>query len=337
MKLTETLSKTGTWLPMKQVEALLHDTLHSSSGSLQEITSYILSSPGKQIRPLLVLLSAGLAQPESFQQKKHHEPVIKAGAAVELIHTASLVHDDFIDKSDLRRGKLTIHQRWGKQEAVLAGDYLMAQAFRLLGETEYAEALIPVLARSVALMCRGEAKQLEKGFNWRVTEEEYFRYNYLKTSQFIASCCETGGRATGAAGISEIMALRRFGYKIGQAFQVVDDILDFSESRTEIGKPVGIDVQQGVATLPLIYLLRSNKRYYTLCSRRTGLPLPASLWEQLQQDVRKSGALEYSYRQALNYKQQALDNLSRFSPSPCLSLLNELAEAVIDRVPFIHL
>ncbi|HHX87630.1 MAG TPA: polyprenyl synthetase family protein [Firmicutes bacterium] len=332
MHLSEKLSQTGTWLKIKQVQKLLHDILHSSSGCLQAIMDYLLISPGKQMRPLLVLLSAGLMQPGSYQQKKINESLIKVAAAVELIHTASLVHDDLIDESDLRRGQMTIHQLWGKPEAVLAGDYLIARAFQLLSETGSAGALIPVLARSVSLLCRGEAGQLEEGYNWKISEQDYFRFNYLKTSQFIASCCEAGGRVTGAASSSDIRALRRFGCKIGQAFQVIDDILDFTESRQKIGKPVGLDVKQGFATLPLIYLLRKNKRYSALCNQLNGLPLSASLWEQLQLEVRNGGALEYTYRQALNLKQEALAALFRFPPSPYLSLLNELAEAVISRV-----
>lgn len=332
MQLTETLPHNGVWLGMKQVEGLLYDTLHSSSGRLQEILSHLSASPGKQIRPLLVLLSAGLIQPGAARQPEINEAIIKVAAAVELIHTASLVHDDVIDKSDLRRGQLTVHRGWGKPEAVMAGDFLMAGAFRLLGEAEFAGTLIHVLARSVALMCRGEAWQLGKGFNWGITEQEYFGINYLKTSQFIASCCEAGGRATGLAGTGEINALRRFGCKIGQAFQLIDDLLDFSESRQQVGKPVGMDLKQGLATLPLIYLLRKNKRCLQLCSRLTGLPLPAGLWAQLQLEIHRGGALEYTYRKALEFKQQALAALSRFPPSPHLSLLSELAEGVTNRV-----
>lgn len=317
---------------LEQVEGAMREALQPAPGELGRMMQHLLQAPGKKVRPLLVLLSASLVRETGgLPGPPLSEEAVAAAAAVELIHTASLVHDDIIDGASLRRGIPTLHSRWDSGKAVVIGDFLLARAFRLLSGLSQAPDLLPLMARAVSFLCRGEAGQWERRFDWLVTEKEYFRFNYLKTSYFLAACCEAGGIAAGNVSQAQRRALRRYGRALGEAFQVVDDILDFSENASALGKPVGSDLGQGIATLPLICLVQARGRYRELLRELQGRPLPEALREELVSAVRQSGALDRSRRRALASKEAALEALRAF---PCLRTrhrLGQMAEAVTGR------
>lgn len=313
---------------LRQVEELIRGSLRSSTLPLQEMIDHLLCSSGKKIRPMLVLLSGKLfdSPGNSFNNS---DALLNTAAAVELIHTASLVHDDIIDGAGQRRGHATLHTRWDFLSATLVGDYLLSRAFELLSNLEQNEVLLPLMARSVALLCRGEARQLNKAFDWSISEQEYFRCNYLKTSQFLAACCESGGKVAKALP-AQIRALCEYGFNLGQAFQIVDDILDFTDQPEKLGKPVGADLSQGVVTLPLICLARIRERYLPLFNtlKKRRAPLSHEINERIRQAVIAGGALRYSARKAELAKEAALQALQALPQTPARTMLAQMAEAV---------
>lgn len=329
-----------TYPGMRQVDEAIREALNLSltGDRLREMLDYLISGPGKKVRPLLVLLSAALFNDPSRGAGEFMLPAaaVNAAAAAELIHTASLIHDDIVDRASLRRGRQALHQRWGGQAAVLAGDFLLAKAFKLLADLEQSSRLLPLMARSVSLMCRGESCQLARLYDYSISEEEYLRFNYLKTSNFLAACCEAGGLLSGREDCHELRALRRYGCQLGQAFQIVDDILDFTPSPEKLGKPVGADLRQGVVTLPLIFFLRGRRRFREIFEGiRNRQELPAAFAEQLAEAVRGSGALEQAYRRALKSKQAALEALKQFPASGSRRMMWQMAEAVTARASLV--
>ncbi len=313
---------------------VIKESLSSSSKSLQEIVDYLLQARGKQLRPLLVIISAGLVD-ENLDEHRRSE-LFKVAAAVELIHSASLLHDEIIDGATHRRGIEALHRRWGNEQATLVGDYLLSQAFDLLSGLEQNEVLLPILAHGVFLMCRGEVLQLSRSFHWEMGEQEYFRCNYLKTSQFLAVCCEAGGRIARAS-VSQIRSLREYGFNLGQAFQIADDILDYAEQPEKLGKSTGIDLSHGVITLPLIYMLQKNRRYrsflQSVLSRRESLT--CEIQRSLCREIMASGALEYSFLKAEGSIEAALSALKIFPSKSAQQLLRQIAEAVTEKVSFV--
>lgn len=325
-------SLTDTVVPqLRLVDELLRKSLLTSVLPLQDMVDHLPLGEGKKIRPLLVLLSGAIFEGNDGPAKT--DALLKTAVAVELIHTASLVHDDIIDGAFQRRGQTTLHGLYNSQMAVLAGDYLLSRAFYILSNLDQSKILVPLMARSVALLCRGEARQLDKVFDWNISEQEYFRCNYLKTSQFLAACCEAGGRIAAALPL-QVKALCEYGFNLGQAFQVVDDILDFTDEIEHMGKTVGVDLGQGVITLPLIYLLRNRGRYRALLGMlktRRG-PLPVKIMEEIRRAVKESGALNYSAFKAEQAKISAIRALQTLPQTDARCLLARIAEAVIGRI-----
>jgi len=277
---------------------------------------YLNKKPGKMIRPLLFLLSYSLfANLEKEENLKSYSTVssnLHLAAAVELIHMASLVHDDIIDDGTLRRGQPSLHLLTGKKKATLIGDFLMAQAFKLI--IKHAPRKIPeLMSRTTRNMCEGEAEQLERAFDFSLTENDYYRLNYKKTSCLLEACCEAGAIKTGISDKNLREALKLFGRNLGYAFQITDDIQDFTLETRDLGKPAGADLNQGIITLPLIYMV---KRY----GKR-----PLGQWvagsddkkkrEKLTQLARESGALEYSREEVKRITREAGRSLQVFPPS----------------------
>ncbi|HOL16902.1 MAG TPA: polyprenyl synthetase family protein [Bacillota bacterium] len=315
---------------LQQVDQLIKDALTTSFPHLQEMVDHLLLAGGKKIRPLLVLLSGRVSGEQ--RNPSQRRSLVSVAAAVELIHTASLVHDDIIDRADRRRGQATLHSRWGNRSATLVGDFLLSRAFDLISDLEQNWNLLPLMSRSVMLLCRGEVLQLEKSYDYSISEQEYFRCNYLKTSQFLAACCEAGGRI-GAAAPAHIRALREYGFNLGQAFQIVDDILDFKDDPEKLGKPVGADLDQGVMTLPLIYLARRQERFRLILEalKTRRMSLSPGLRESIRRAVRESGALEYSARRADQARRAALQALQVLPQTPARTRLSHIAEAIMAR------
>ncbi|HEX6983983.1 MAG TPA: polyprenyl synthetase family protein [Planctomycetaceae bacterium] len=201
------------------------------------------------VRPALVVLAARAIRDADLPW----EPIYDVAAAAELIHVASLIHDDVIDRAPTRRSVSSVNGRWGNHTAVLTGDYLFARAFRLL-EGHAARGMVSLMTEAIAAMCEGEALQKEQAYDPLVTEEAYIRRIEGKTAALLAACCEAGARLAGADDAAA-KALRTFGLKTGIAYQIVDDSLDLVGSGEVIGKPAGSDLRQGILTLPVILLM----------------------------------------------------------------------------------
>jgi octaprenyl-diphosphate synthase len=229
------------------VEDQVRKNLDSSVTLVNTVAAHILSSGGKRIRPLLLLLCARLC---GYTANDHHI----LASLVEYIHTATLLHDDVVDDADLRRGRQTARKVWGNQISILVGDYLYSKAIcQIVGFRS--QAINEVLSEACRKMAEGEVLQLYYNGNPQITESEYLRIVEYKTAGLIAAACRMGAIIGGATPVQE-MALFRFGQHIGIAFQVADDTLDYAANGDRLGKSLGQDLRQGKATLPLLHLLQ---------------------------------------------------------------------------------
>ena len=231
---------------LNEFEAHFENALKSNVPLLDKVTHYIVKRKGKQMRPLFVFLSAKMLG-------EINETTYNAASLVELLHTATIVHDDVVDDANERRGFFSVNALWKNKIAVLVGDYMLSKILLLSLEKENAE-LLSIVARSVKEMSEGELLQIEKSRTLDITEEEYFEVIRKKTASLISTCCEAGAISVESNQHRENM--RKFGEKVGLAFQIKDDIFDYG-SPNNIGKPTGIDIREQKLTLPLIYTMRN--------------------------------------------------------------------------------
>jgi len=245
MQIQEVFSRYGPGL--KCVEAEMEFHLRSEVTVIPEIISHLLGSGGKRIRPLLVLMAADLF---GYQGKRCHT----LSAAIEFIHTASLFHDDVIDKAETRRGKVSANNLWGNAATVLVGDFLYSKAYQLMAEDGSME-IMRLISTTSNVMSEGEVFQLIKCGEVNLTEEDYGKIIEKKTSVLISASCALGGYL-GNAGAEQIEALKQFGLRLGSAFQITDDTLDYVAREEDFGKVIGKDLSEGKMTLPLIYTLK---------------------------------------------------------------------------------
>jgi len=232
---------------LKRVEEEMEIHLRSDVAVIPEIVNHLLGSGGKRFRPLLVLTTADLF---GYQGKRCHT----LSAVIEFIHTASLFHDDVIDKAETRRGKVSANNIWGNAATVLVGDFLYSKAYQLMAEDGNME-IIKLISNTSNVMSEGEVFQLIKCGEVNLSEEEYRKIIEKKTSILISAACALGGHL-GGAGTERIEALRQFGLRLGSAFQITDDTLDYIAREDEFGKEIGKDLNEGKMTLPLIYTLK---------------------------------------------------------------------------------
>lgn len=308
---------------LSQVEAKLEAELGKHSGPVKEISYRLLNAGGKRIRPLLACISGRLFQADP-------EDVITCASAIELIHMASLVHDDIIDNADTRRGMPSVNASWGNHAAVLTGDFLFAKAFELLSASH----LLPVLKQvveAISSMCDGEIEQsLTKGCITQ-TEAQYLERVNKKTGKLIAASCSVGALLTGTDP-EKLVSLDNYGTCVGYAFQIVDDVLDFQGDSQSLGKPVGLDLTQGYITLPLIKLLEHHEYKDRIKSLLNQLPPSAADMEEIIMALNESGAIEEARQQAKFFIKMAKEQLLVFQPSAEVSALSLLADYVLERI-----
>ncbi|HHY32573.1 MAG TPA: polyprenyl synthetase family protein [Firmicutes bacterium] len=235
---------------LKKVEAYLEEQLSTGHSLISDAVMSLLRAGGKRVRPALVLASGMFGEADLSK-------LVPVASAIEIVHMATLIHDDIIDGADTRRGVKTVHARYGPDVAVFTGDYLFTRAFRILSEYASHEMLSSV-ARAVQEVCEGEIEQYESRRNVAVSFGQYLRRIRQKTAMLFALSCYAGALVAEAPR-STADALRRFGLHLGVAFQIADDILDFSQDSATTGKPAGHDIACGVYTLPVIYALESAK------------------------------------------------------------------------------
>ncbi|MBE3551256.1 MAG: polyprenyl synthetase family protein [Kyrpidia tusciae] len=282
---------------LRRVEDLLEEEVASREPALQEASLYLLRAGGKRLRPLMVLVSG------RFGPRRDTEALVRAAAALEMIHMATLVHDDVIDRSDTRRGRPTVKAAWGDQLALYTGDFLFARALELLSEMENRR-LHEVTAWAIARMCQGELEQMHDLYRIDQPLFRYYRRIRQKTALLMAVSCLVGARASGADE-ETARALWRFGGHLGMAFQIVDDMLDLVGDEAVLGKPVGSDLLQGNLTLPVLFALRGRTSGDEAASRRlAGRIHPGMSQEDVAEVVRavaESGGIDEARRVADRY------------------------------------
>lgn len=303
------------------VNTLIIDRLESDVELVENIGHYIVEAGGKRLRPLLVLLAARAC---GYRGEQH----IQLAAVIEFIHTATLLHDDVVDTSDLRRGRLTANARWGNAPSVLVGDFLYSRAFQMmvsLGDV----AVMRVLADTTNVIAEGEVQQLLNARNPDLTEQDYFTVIDKKTARLFAAASEIGALIA-RCDSDQCGRLRDYGRHLGIAFQLVDDALDYQGDSEALGKNVGDDLAEGKATLPLIHAMKT-------APEQAGIIRDALLeggLEQLEPIVKlvhQTGALDYTMARAQEHAERAIALLDGFSDSPEKQALVDLARFSVDR------
>ena len=306
---------------LQLVEARLHAQADERHPDLRAALEQILAAGGKRIRPTLALLVGEMLDAPV-------ERVVTLGAAVELLHTATLVHDDLIDGSLLRRGTPTLNARWSPAATVLTGDFLFARAAKLAAETGHLP-LMELFAETLAIIVNGELNQMfsARGVIGRDTSDKRI---HAKT----ASLFELTARAAAMlspAGEAAVNAMGKFGYETGMAFQIVDDILDFSGQPADLGKPIGSDLLNGLVTLPAIFYADAFPEDPDVKSLADGGWANQERMARLVQSIRKTDALVRAMAEARQHVERALGTLERFDAGPEREALENLANFIVDR------
>ena len=308
---------------LKTFQKVFRQSVKSKVPLLDVIMRYILKSKGKQLRPLFVFYSADLFG-------EINESTYRAATLIELMHTATLVHDDVVDDSFQRRGRFSINYLWKNKIAVLAGDYLLSKGMLLaLENKEYN--VLEIVSRAVSDMSEGELLQLEKARKLDISEGIYYEIIQKKTASLLASCFATGA-ATVTKDVAEIERMRQIGEYAGIAFQIKDDLFDF-EINNKTGKPSGIDIKEKKMTLPLIYLLSKSsmleKRKIINIVKRHNTDEKKVGW--LIKRVAESGGIEYANGKMLEYKNKSLNLLKEFPDNRARQALISLIEYLTTR------
>ena len=306
---------------LSRVEAALTSAGQVDFEWLAQMLNHSLEAGGKRVRPALTLLSG------KFYEYRF-EFLLHMALSIELMHTATLIHDDAIDKSDTRRGKATIYKLWGIQPTVLLGDYLFARAAVSVSDTQSVRC-IRLFSQTLMTITRGELSQVQNAFNLSQTRDQYFQRIFSKTGSLFCLATESGGILS-LAPESSIDALKNYGRNLGIAFQVVDDILDFTGTEDQLGKPAGSDLGQGTLTLPAMLL---NERYpddnpvKNFFRNRDKVEYIHQAIEQ----VRNSTITDECYRIARDYCTEACRYLKMLPDTSCRQALSDLADFVVKR------
>ncbi|MBB3455873.1 octaprenyl-diphosphate synthase [Rhizobium sp. BK313] len=310
---------------MERVNQLILSKAGSDVQMIPEVAEHLISSGGKRLRPMLTISSAALY---GYQGDNH----IKLATSVEFLHTATLLHDDVVDESDLRRGKSTARMIWGNQASVLVGDFLLGQAFRMMVEVGSLEAL-DVLSSAACVIAEGEVLQLSVSKNMETTEDDYLSVIRAKTAALFAAAAEVGPIVANA-GKGERNALKSYGTNLGLAFQLVDDALDYGGKAADLGKNVGDDFREGKITLPVILAYRrgtEKERAFWRNAIEAGNNSDENLEKALGL-ITKYGALTDTIARAVHYGTIARDALAPLPETPWKSALMEVIDFCIERV-----
>jgi octaprenyl-diphosphate synthase len=309
---------------MAQVEEELQRQASSGIKLIDRIGQYICHSGGKRIRPAILLLGS--------QMCGYDGPISsRLGAVIELIHSATLVHDDIIDNASVRRGRASVNAQWGNEITVLMGDWLYMTSFRLaLGERHFK--VLDVLIEATRKMIEGELIQLAFNGNLDITEEQHLDISMRKTAFLFSACSQLGG-ILGSAGEEKEELLRHYGLNVGLAFQLVDDVLDLTSNESTLGKPVGSDLREGKLTLPLIYLMRDGEPHHrrlVQMALREDNPDTASR-DAIIQLVRDYHTADRVMDIAHNYAQKARDCLHEFPAGKARDALMSIPDYIVER------
>lgn len=308
--------------PLIQLEEGLIHVLSSADYPMKDINNHLMKSAGKRIRPALFFLALGFwgEEPEA------HLPV---ALAIELIHTATLVHDDVVDSASRRRGNPTLNETWGNHTAVLTGDYLFAEAFALLANYGNVD-IIREMAALVKDMSAGEIQQQLECYQPGLQYEQYFTRIAKKTARFFSVCARSAGLVSKANG-SCLSGLEEYGYHIGMAFQVIDDLLDFLGDEETTGKPVAGDLRQGILTLPVLRLLEVSPHSKELAAKIASRNIDEQLVFDINREMINCGCTDYVRNVAAEFVQKAACGLDKLPPHPNRETLQRVAAFVLNR------
>ena len=298
------------------------NALHSHVPLLEKINSYIFERKGKQMRPMFVLFCAKVCG-------EVNDATYHTATFVEMLHTATLIHDDVVDDADERRGAASINALWKNKVAVTVGDYWFTQCLLIALQNQQFQ-LLEIISTAVKELIEGELLQLEKARKLDIKEDIYYEIIRQKTASLIAAACAAGAAST-SSNKEDIEKMKLFGEKIGIAFQIKDDLFDFGTD--DVGKPLGIDIKEKKMTLPLIFALNQasnsdRKRIINIVKKHSEKP---DRVKEVIEFVRASGGLEYAEKAMLEYRSAAFDILHTFPPSPTRESLEDLVTYATDR------
>lgn len=306
---------------LTEAEAIFNKELDTRAPYVRDLMAHLAHYRGKRLRPTLLLLTA---KATGTMHKEH--PIL--AAVVEMIHTATLVHDDILDSADMRRHVATINARWGNASSVLLGDLLFTHAFHLASKTGSALAC-ELIGEATNKVCEGELRQIGEQGNLRLTEADYYSIIAGKTAALTACCCQLGAHYAGASS-SVVNAMTRYGHLIGMAFQVADDVLDLIGTEQETGKSLGTDVLQKKLTLPLINLLQQGTNRSQEAHEILEAPSDSRL-ARLRTLLLECQSIAYAQREAERMIKEAREILKMLPASECRQILDEMTARIIHR------
>jgi len=323
MKITERIQQ-PIYNEMAAFEEKFKEAMATKVPLLNRITHYIVRRKGKQMRPMFVFLVAKMVSKGQFNERTY-----RGASIIELIHTATLVHDDVVDDSNKRRGFFSINALWKNKIAVLVGDFLLSKGLLLSIDNDDFD-ILKLISIAVREMSEGELLQIEKARRLDITEDVYFEIIRQKTATLIAACCGIGAASVGASK-EEVEKMRKFGEYIGIAFQIKDDLFDYSDA--QIGKPTGIDIKEQKMTLPLIHTLNtcSSKERKWLINSVKNHNTDKKRVKEVIQFVKDNNGLEYTIEKMHTYKNLALELLNSYPESEYKSSLLTMIDYVVER------
>ncbi len=309
---------------MELFEKKFHESMSSKVALLNRITYYIVNRKGKQMRPMFVFLTAKMVSEGIVNERTY-----RGASVIELIHTATLVHDDVVDDSNRRRGFFSINALWKNKIAVLVGDYLLSKGLLLSIDNGDFD-LLRIISVAVREMSEGELLQIEKARKLDITEDVYYEIIRKKTATLIASCCALGARSV-INNDAEVAKMRKFGELIGMAFQIKDDLFDYTDYA--IGKPTGIDIKEQKMTLPLIHVLNncSNKEKSWLINSIKNHNKDKKRVKEVIEFVKRKNGLTYAENKMVQFQQEALSLLQDYPDSEYKTSLMMMVNYVIER------
>lgn len=306
---------------VKRVEARLRESARAEFGPLSLVIESLIDSGGKRIRPALVLLAGRM-------YRQNDEYLMRLAVSVELLHLATLIHDDLLDMANTRRGAATINSKWDSKATVLAGDYVLAKAAKIAAEVDNVKVL-GIFAETIMVICEGEIRQ-DLTSQATPNRDEYYQRIYAKTASLFEGCTQAAA-VLGNAPAPHVHALREYGRKLGMAFQIVDDVLDFAGVQRDVGKPLGNDLRQGVLTLPAILYYQAHPGHKVLESVIAKNGHGPEALEATIQDILHSPELAAAEDAARDWAQQAQQELQVLPRNAYRKALHQLAEFVIER------
>lgn len=307
---------------MNRVNDLIEKRLHSDVVLINQLGHYIINSGGKRLRPALVLLCAGVF---SYRGDKH----LELAAIIEFIHTATLLHDDVVDASSLRRGRETANQRWGNEASVLVGDFLYSRAFQMMVEVGSMK-VMKVLADATNTIAKGEVQQLINQHNAETTEASYLDVINNKTAKLFEAAAQLGAIISESTEEKE-KSLAAYGRHLGTAYQLIDDVLDYSAEQEELGKNIGDDLAEGKPTLPLLYAMWNGSPEQSDLIRSAIIKSGNKDIDKIKSAIDSTGAIDYTADLARAEARNAMDAIAGLPPSDYLDALYGLASFTVER------